>query len=72
MHPFPSTPRLAEAPAALFETGHLWLLEHLVGDLLRFRPRPAGGLQFGDRSRRFDGEIPTPYGVTVSTPLRMW
>jgi hypothetical protein len=49
----------------LFETGHLWLLEHLVGAPLRFRLQPAGGLQFGDRTRRFDDEIPTPYEHAV-------
>jgi hypothetical protein len=65
MHPFPSIPRSADAPADLFETGHLWLLEHVVGDYLRFRLQPAGGLQFGDRTRVFDGETPPPYEHAV-------
>jgi hypothetical protein len=63
----PPIPRLADAPDDLFETGHLWLLEHVVGDHLRFRLRPTGRIQFGDRTRVFDaGDPPTAYEHAVS------
>jgi catechol 2,3-dioxygenase-like lactoylglutathione lyase family enzyme len=67
MQPSPSLPRLDDAPDALCESGHLWLLEHVVGDHLRFRLRPSGRVQFGDRTRVFDADaIPTPYEHAVS------
>lgn len=67
MHPYPSTPRLADAPPDLFESGHLWLLEHVVGDPLRFRLQPSGRIQFGDRTRVFDADgVPTTYEHAVS------
>jgi hypothetical protein len=67
MYPYPSIPRLADAPADLFKTGHLWLLEHLVGDHLRFRLEPSGRLRFGDRTRVFDADdVPTAYEHAVS------
>lgn len=67
MHPYPSTPRLADASPDLFESGHLWLLEHVVGDPLRFRLQPSGRIQFGDRTRVFDADgVPTTYEHAVS------
>lgn len=63
----PSTPRLADAPDDLFETGHLWLIEQVVGAHLRFRLQPSGEIQFGDRRRVFDADgIPTAYEHAVS------
>ncbi|MFC5368918.1 RNA ligase family protein [Salinirubrum litoreum] len=63
----PPIPRLADAPDDVFETGHLWLLEHVVGDHLRFRLQPSGQIQFGDRTRVFDaGDPPTAYEHAVS------
>jgi hypothetical protein len=67
MHPSPSIPRLADAAPELFERGHLWLLEHVVGDPLRFRLQPSGRIQFGDRTRVFDADdVPTTDEHAVS------
>jgi len=67
MQTYPSIPRPADAPADLFETGHLWLLEHVVGEQLRFRLQPSGRLQFGDETRVFDADgVPTAYEHAVS------
>ncbi|WP_255195704.1 hypothetical protein [Halorarius litoreus] len=53
MEPFPATPGLDDAPADLFETGHIWLQEFVVGAPLRFRVTDAG-LAFGDERREFE------------------
>jgi len=58
---YPQVPRPADAPARLFEQGHLWVLEHVDGGLLRFQLREDGSLRFGDRT--------TVYGDAASVPL---
>lgn len=66
MKQYPSTPRVADAPSALFESGHLWLQEKVDGATLRFQLRDNGLIRFGDRNRVYDrDEIPTPYGHAV-------
>lgn len=64
MQPFPATPRLADAPDSLFDGGHLWLFEHVLGAPLRFRVTERG-LQFGDERQWFEpwGE---PIGVRAA------
>ncbi|NHN60985.1 MULTISPECIES: RNA ligase family protein [Halorussus] len=51
MKRYPETPRAADAPPGLFESGHLWLQELVDGAHLRFRLRESGMLEFGDRDR---------------------
>lgn len=53
MEPFPETPSLDDAPADLFESGHLWLQEFVIGAPLRFQVTD-GGLRFGDEVREFE------------------
>jgi hypothetical protein len=64
---FPETPTLDEAPADLFEQGHLWLQEWVAGAPLRFQVTDAG-LAFGDEHRTFDQwNEPPGYGYAVRT-----
>ena len=67
MKQFPSIPRAANAPAGLFETGHLWLLEKVDGANVRFQLRQSGGLRFGDRSHVYEtpDAVPEPYQHAV-------
>ncbi|WP_336001784.1 RNA ligase family protein [Halorientalis halophila] len=67
MKQFPSIPRVANAPAELFDSGHLWLLEKVDGANVRFQLRQSGRLRFGDRSRVYDDpdEVPEPYNHAV-------
>ncbi|MFB6105975.1 MAG: hypothetical protein ABEJ70_03285 [Halobacteriaceae archaeon] len=51
MHDFPPLPPVADAPPALFDGGHLWLLELVDGGPLRFQLRESGRLRFGDADR---------------------
>lgn len=53
MQPFPETPTLDDAPPDLFEQGHLWLQEWVVGAPLRFQVTETG-LVFGDDRRTFE------------------
>ena len=50
----PSTPRAADAPPEVFEEGHLWLLERIDGEPIRFQLLASGVVRFGDRDRVYD------------------
>ncbi|MDS0300120.1 hypothetical protein NDI76_15345 [Halogeometricum sp. S1BR25-6] len=67
MKDFPTTPTAADAPAEMFERGHLWLLELVDGAGLRFRLGDGGVLRFGDETRVYDGpdDVPAPYQHAV-------
>jgi hypothetical protein len=67
MKQYPDLPDAAEAPAELFESGHLWLLEKVDGAHLRFQLQPSGVIRFGDRKRVYDDAdaIPEPYDHAV-------
>ena len=67
MREYPSIPSVADAPAELFESGHLWILEKIDGAHLRFQLRESGAIRFGDRDRVYDdpGAIPAPYEHAV-------
>ena len=67
MKPYPSIPRVEDAPEALFESGHLWLLEKVDGANVRFQLRESGELRFGDRDRVYEDPdaIPEPYEHAV-------
>lgn len=67
MKQFPSIPRVANAPDALFDSGHLWLLEKVNGANFRFQLRQSGQLRFGDRSRVYEtpADVPEPYHHAV-------
>ena len=61
MKAFPEVPTADAADPSVFETGHLWLLEHVAGEPLRFQLQPSGVIQFGDRQRTYsDGEDLAP------------
>lgn len=65
MQPFPQTPERDDAPPELFEQGHLWLQEWVVGAPLRFRVTDTG-LVFGDDERTFEPwDEPPGYGFAV-------
>jgi hypothetical protein len=68
MKQFPPVPRAEEAPADLFDSGHLWIQERIDGLHVRFRLRDSGVLEFGGRERVYgtdtDG-IPAPYHHAV-------
>ena len=67
MQPFPETPTLGDAPDDLFEQGHLWLQEWVVGAPLRFQVTETG-LAFGDDRRVFEQWAEPPgYGHAVRT-----
>lgn len=53
MQPFPALPDASDAPADLFERGHLWLLEWVAGAPVRFRVDETG-VTLGDAERVFD------------------
>ena len=67
MKQYPSTPRVANAPEGLFESGHLWVLEKIDGANVRFQLLDSGAIRFGDRSRVYEdpGAIPAPYEHAV-------
>lgn len=58
MQPFPSLPAVADAPD-LFERGHLWTQELLVGAPLRFRLEPSGSVTVADAERTLDDPAPS-------------
>lgn len=67
MQAFPETPALDDAPPDLFEQGHLWLQEWVVGGPLRFQVGDSG-LVFGDDQRAFEQwDEPPGYGYAVHT-----
>lgn len=53
MQPFPLLPDAADAPADLFDRGHLWLQEWVVGGPVRFRVDETG-ITVGDDERVFE------------------
>lgn len=53
MQPFPPLPDAADAPADLFDRGHLWLQEWVVGGPVRFRVDETG-VTVGDGERVFE------------------
>lgn len=62
MKRYPTVPPVAEAPAALFESGHLWIQELVDGSHVRFQLRESGLVRFGDRNRVYDpDDSPEPY-----------
>jgi len=66
MYPMPETPPLDDAPAALLDGGHLWLLELLDGLALRFQLDAGGVVRFADERRPFAGDDPPlGYGLAV-------
>jgi len=50
----PPTPRAEDAPPEMFEEGHLWLLERIDGEPIRFQLLASGVVRFGDRDRVYD------------------
>jgi hypothetical protein len=66
MQEFPSSSRVADAPADLFESGHLWIQEHVDGLPLRFSLADSGLVVFGDAETEFRTEsMPLPYAHAV-------
>jgi len=67
MKTYPSIPRVSNAPAELFEEGHLWLLEKVDGANFRFQLQQSGLVRFGDRSRVYEdpADVPDPYQHAV-------
>lgn len=67
MKKFPSIPRIANAPAQLFESGHLWILEKVDGANMRFQLQESGLIHFGDRNKVYDDpeSVPAPYQHAV-------
>ena len=67
MKRFPSIPRVANALAGFFESGHLRILEKGDGANFRLQLRESGLLGFGDRSRVYDDPdaVPQPYQHAV-------
>lgn len=67
MRSFPETPPIETAPAELLDSGHLWILEAVVGAPLRFRLQESGILEFGDGDRVFTApdELPAQYQHAV-------
>jgi hypothetical protein len=65
MHEIPAVPAVADAPASLFDGGHLWIQEYIEGTTLRVQLQDSGLLAFGSAARPFDGEIPLEYRHAV-------
>lgn len=65
MHDVPPVSPVGEAPASLFDGGHLWVQEFVEGALLRVQLRDSGLLVFGDQNSPFDGDVPTGYRHAV-------
>ncbi len=64
---FPSTPSIAAADGKVLSEGHLWLLEHVEGEPLRFRVLPSGLIEFGTRDRIVDDPDRLPPGYRHAT-----
>ena len=58
MEDVPPLPHIEDVPE-LFEHGHLWIQELVVGTFLRFHLEPTGQVTFADRTRRFDDVPPS-------------
>ncbi len=67
MKQLPETPTVESAPPELLESGHLWILESVVGAPLRFRLGESGAVEFGDAERVYanGGELPPQYQHAV-------
>jgi len=67
MHSFPPVPHVDDAPDALLESGHLWLLEAVAGGPFRFRLLESGLIEFGDADRVYGSpdELPPAYQHAV-------
>lgn len=66
MKDYPEVPSVSEAPAELFERGHLWIDEHVAGVQLRFRLTEYETLQVGDDRRLYEpDEIPLSHRHAV-------
>ena len=63
----PDTPTVDAAPSELLESGHLWILESVVGAPLRFRLRESGLIEFGDGDRVYADadDLPPQYRHAV-------
>ena len=62
MKRYPPIPNVDDAPAELFDAGHLWIQEWVDGELLRFQLQESGLLRFGDREHEYDEDaVPAPY-----------
>lgn len=67
MKGFPSLPRIENASDSLLDGGHLWILELVDGERLRFRLDESGLVRFGDGRRVYDDAdaIPDRYRHAV-------
>jgi hypothetical protein len=68
MKQYPPVPRAEDAPADLFDSGHLWIQERIDGAHFRFRLSTSGVLEFGGRDRVYGpdaDDIPAPYHHAV-------
>lgn len=54
MKEYPEIPTVSEAPAHVFEQGHLWLYEYVTGVEFRFQLTEYGTLRVGDGRRSYD------------------
>lgn len=63
----PEIPTIESAPPELLASGHLWVLEAVVGSPLRFRLRNSGIIEFGDDERVYASgdELPPQYQHAV-------
>lgn len=63
----PELPSVDAAPSELLESGHLWILESVVGAPLRFRLRESGIIEFGDGDHVYSDpeELPPQYRHAV-------
>jgi len=62
VNPFPETPAAADA-RAVFDSGHLWLLEQVDGAPLRVQVQESGLLRFGDAERTYRDPDELPLSV---------
>ena len=63
----PDIPAVDAAPPELLESGHLWILESVVGAPLRFRLAESGAIEFGDSDRSYADadDLPPQYRHAV-------
>lgn len=64
MHPIPALPTAEQTPD-LFESGHLWIQELVVGAPLRLSVERTGQLTVAGREQRFGDDPPPSYRWTV-------
>ncbi|QIB75694.1 hypothetical protein G3I44_16230 [Halogeometricum borinquense] len=60
MKNFPPLPAIENAPDELLDGGHLWILELVDGEPLRFRLDESGLIRFGDETRVYDDSNAVP------------